>query len=69
MRIDRVKLIAEMARQNITVKALAEKSHVSRITISSIRSGKSCSKLVGHAIAAALNVDVMDILADEEKEV
>ena len=67
MRIDRIKLIAEMARQDLTVKALAEKSSVSRITISSIRRGKSCSKLVGNAIASALNVDIADILENEKE--
>ena len=68
MRIDRIKLIAEMARQDLTVKALAEKSSVGRITISNIRRGKSCSKLVGHAIAAALNVDIADILENEKED-
>lgn len=33
MRVDRVKLIAEMARQNIHIKELAEKALVSRVTI------------------------------------
>ena len=42
MRIDRVKLISEMARQEISVKDLAEKSGVSRVTVTSMRSGKSC---------------------------
>lgn len=64
MRIDRIKLITEMARQDLTTKALAEKSGVTRATISNVRCGKSCSKLVGHAIAAALNVDIEDILED-----
>lgn len=33
MRIDRVKLIAEMARQDLTVLALAERSGLSRMTV------------------------------------
>lgn len=40
MRIDRVKLISEMARQDVTVKALAEKALVSRMTVSAMRCGK-----------------------------
>ena len=41
MRIDRVKLIAEMARQEISTKDLADKARVSRATITNLRSGKS----------------------------
>ena len=41
MRVDRVKLIAEMARQNIHIKELAEKALVSRVTITAMRGGKS----------------------------
>ena len=43
MRVDRVKLIAEMARQNIHIKELAEKALVSRVTITAMRGGKSCN--------------------------
>ena len=39
MRIDRVKLIAEMARQEITVNELAEKACISRVTITAARGG------------------------------
>lgn len=66
MRIDRVALVAEMARRNLTSKALSEKSGVSRGTISNIKNGKSCSVIVGDAIARALNVDVLDIIEQEE---
>lgn len=45
MRIDRIKLITEMARQDITIIQLAEKSGVSRVTVSAVRSGKACSKV------------------------
>lgn len=44
MRIDRVKFAAALARADLNVKQLAERSGVSRVTISSIKSGKSCSK-------------------------
>ena len=68
MKIDRVKLIAEMARQRMTVKRLAELSGASRVTITSIRSGKSCSDLVGKAIARALGVDVADIIETKKED-
>ena len=64
MRIDRVKLIAEMARQNINTLELAEKSGVSRVTITSIRSGKSCRNASGICIANALGVDITELLED-----
>lgn len=56
MRIDRVKLAAELARQDMTQKRLAELSGVSRATINYIRAGKSCTDEVGHKIAKALGV-------------
>lgn len=67
MQIDRVKLIAEMARQRMTVKRLAELSGASRPTITKVRSGKFCSDLVGKAIARALGVDVAEIIETEKE--
>lgn len=65
MRIDRVKLIAEMAQQDILVKDLAKKSGVSRVTISSIRCGKSCNENTINHIALALGVDPADLIEEE----
>ena len=65
MRIDRVKLIAEMARQDMTVKTLVEKSGVSRMTITSVRSGTSCSDQTAGKLAKALGVDVREIMKEE----
>lgn len=61
MRIDRVKLIAEMARQNIKAQDLAEKACVSRCTIVALRGGKSCSENSVKHVAAALGVTVEDL--------
>lgn len=58
MRIDRVKLIAEMARQNITAKALAEKAMISRLTVSAMRNGKSVNENSARRVAAALGITV-----------
>mgnify|MGYP002710991720 FL=1 len=63
MRIDRVKLIAEMARQDIKAQTLADRACVSRATIVSLRSGKSCTENSVKRVAAALGVTV-----DELKE-
>lgn len=62
MRIDRVKLVTELAKQDLTQKRLAELAGVSRATINYIRSGKSCSEEIGNKIAKALNVPIEKLL-------
>lgn len=62
VRIDRVALIAEMARRDINCNRLVELSGVSRVTITSVRSGKSCSKTSAEKLAQGLGVDVADII-------
>lgn len=64
MRINRVKLITEMARQEITQLELAELSGVSRATISGIQNGRSCSSRSAVKIADALNVPLETLLED-----
>lgn len=41
VRIDRVAMIAEMARKNINCKRLVELSEVSRVTVADVRNGKA----------------------------
>lgn len=65
MRIDRIKLLTELAKQDMTQKRLAELSGVSRATINYIRAGKSCSDVVGNKIAKALNVQIEKLLEDK----
>ena len=62
MRIDRIKLATELMRQDMTQKALAEKSGVSRVTITGIKRGRSCSEETGEKLAAALNVPIKKLL-------
>ena len=64
MRIDRVKLIAEMARRDVTSTRLAEAAGVSRVTVSALRCGKTCTAETAGRIARALGVDVTDIMED-----
>lgn len=59
MRIDRVKLIAEMARRDINCNRLVELSGVSRMTITAVRSGKSCSKETAEKLAAVLGREIL----------
>lgn len=62
MRIDRVKLVAELTRQDMTQKRLAELSGVSRATINYIKGGKSCSEEVAQKLAKGLGVELSQII-------
>lgn len=64
MRIDRVKLVSELTRQDMTQKRLAELAGVSRATINYIKGGKSCSEDIGNKIAKALNVSIEKLLEE-----
>lgn len=62
MRINRKKLIIAMLDNDQTVIQLAKASGVSRVTISNVKCGKSCSNATAEKIAKALNVPVSDII-------
>ncbi len=62
LRIDRIKLITEMARQDMTQLRLVELSGVSRATISGIQNGRSCSSRSAVKIADALKVPLETLL-------
>lgn len=62
--IDRVALIAEMARKNISCLQLVELSGVSRVTITAARSGKSCSRETAEKLAAGLGVPVETLIKE-----
>lgn len=59
MRIDRVKLAAEMARADLNVKRLSELSGLSRATVTGVKSGKSCSKDTADKLAAVLGHEII----------
>lgn len=61
MRIDRIRLIVEMARKDIKASELAEKAQVSRSTITALRGGKSCNVNSVRRVAAALGVTVEEL--------
>lgn len=67
MRIDRVKLIAEMARRNITSRELAEKALVSRVTVSAMRCGKSVTENSARSVARALGVELAELLEEPKQ--
>ena len=62
MRIDRIKLVSELTRQDMTQKRLAELAGISRASVNYIKSGKSCSDEVGRKIADALKVPLETLL-------
>lgn len=62
MRIDRVKFVAEITKRDLTLKALADLSGVSRQTLSYVKQGKRCKDEIGQAIANALKVDITEII-------
>ena len=64
MRIDRIKLVSELTRQDMTQKRLAELAGISRASVNYIKSGKSCSDEVGQKIADALKVPLETLLED-----
>lgn len=64
MRIDRIKLVSELTRQDMTQKKLAELAGISRASVNYIKSGKSCSDEVGRKIAKALKVPLETLLED-----
>lgn len=64
MRINRIKLITEMARQDMTQIRLTELTGVSRATISAVQNGRSCSSSTAVKIADALKVPLETLLED-----
>ena len=66
MKLNSRKLELLMARKNINVTQLVEKSGVSRATISTVRLRGTCHILTAAKLAAALGVDVEEIIAKED---
>lgn len=61
IRLDRAKFAAAQVRANLNGKKLAEKAGVSRVTVTAVRNGKSCSELTAQKLAAGLGVRLSDI--------
>lgn len=58
--VDRVKIIAEMARQNLTGEELAQKAGVGRSAVIKMRKGQPVWRTTAGHVAAALGVTVDD---------
>ncbi len=59
--VDRVKIIAEMARQNITAEELAQKAGVGRQAIWKMRQSKPVWRTTAGHVARALGLQVEDL--------
>lgn len=62
--IDRVKFIAEMARQNLTAEELSNKAGVGRQAIWKMRQSKPVWRTTAGHVANALGVSVDDLKED-----
>lgn len=60
--VDRVKMIAEMARQNLTCEELAQKAGVGRQAIWKMRKGQPVWRTTAGHVAAALGVPLENLL-------
>ena len=59
MRIDRIAFATALAKKDITCKRLAELSGVSRVTITGVKTGKSCSMKTAEKLAAVLGSEIL----------
>lgn len=59
-RIDRVTLIAEMARRNMTCNELVDLSGVSRVTVTAARSGKTVSEETAEKLARVMGRKIIE---------
>lgn len=68
MRIDRVKFATVLAREDISSQELARRAGLSRVTISGVKSGRSCTRSTAEKIASGLRVDLSELLTDGQTE-
>lgn len=66
MRIDRIKFAAALAMADISSQELAKRSGLSRVTISSVKTGRSYAKATAQKIASGLGVDISALLANDQ---
>lgn len=64
MRIDRIKFITELAKQELTLTDFSKKIGVNRTTLSNVKSGKSCRDDIAYKIANDLGVSIKDLIKE-----
>lgn len=60
VRINRERLAAAMVRADLNGNRLAEKAGLSRMTITAVRTGKSCSKETAEKLARVLGEGIIE---------
>lgn len=60
MRVSRVGFAAALAAADLNIKQLSEQSGVSRVTITAVKSGKSCSPETAAKLVAVLGEDILE---------
>ena len=64
MKLNEQKILSYMAEKTWNSIKLSQESEVSRQTISSVLSGKSCSPVTAGKLAKALEIPVKEIMED-----
>lgn len=64
MRIDRIKFITELTKQELTLTDFSKKIGVNRTTLSNVKSGKSCCDDIAYKIANGLGVSIKDLIKE-----
>lgn len=64
MRIDRIKFITELAKQELTLSDFSKKIGVNRTTLSNVKNGKSCRDDIAYKIANGLGVSIKDLIKE-----
>ena len=64
IRLDRVKVVAEMARLDLTGTELAQKAMVGRSAVLNARKGRRIYRTTAQHIAAALDVPLEELLEE-----
>lgn len=62
--VDRIKVIAEMARQDMTGEELAQKAGVGRSAVMKMRRGQAVWRTTATHVARALGMDLEDLKED-----
>jgi putative transcriptional regulator len=62
MRINVTKLLLSLGEQQMSINELADKSGVSRNTISAIKAGKTCRPDIAGRIAQAINRPLAELI-------
>lgn len=62
MRIDRLKFVTELTKQDLTLIELSKRSGVNRVTLSNVKCGKACREDIAQKVAKALNIDLEKLI-------